>query len=175
MSDLVSRIQKVLAEADLVLGWTASGAGGTAAPARFHDAGEAEAAIFDSTCVHNLAVHLPRLKDRTVGIVAKACDASSVVAADRRARDRRGSRCRIIDVTCRGGARCQDHLAPARLRRRRSKMTAATCASNGDQVDRENSCFRQSASVARERRPVIDDEVAGDESLLRSVPARTSG
>ncbi|MDO8736584.1 MAG: 4Fe-4S dicluster domain-containing protein [Thermoleophilia bacterium] len=79
MSELVSDIQKILGETGLVLGWAATGAGGVAAPERFHTAEEAEAAIFDSTCVHNLAVHLPRLKARAVGIVAKACDARSIV------------------------------------------------------------------------------------------------
>ncbi|MHB1325967.1 MAG: 4Fe-4S dicluster domain-containing protein [Thermoleophilia bacterium] len=78
MSDIISIIQRVLDDVDLVLGWTATGAGGVAAPARFQTAAEAERAVFNATCVHNLAVHLPRLKDKTVGIVAKGCDSRSV-------------------------------------------------------------------------------------------------
>jgi ferredoxin len=99
MSELVSIIQKVLGETDLVLGWTASGAGGVAAPERFHTVEEAEAAIFDSTCVHNLAVHLPRLKDRTVGIVAKACDARSIVELIVE-REIEREHVKVIAVTC---------------------------------------------------------------------------
>jgi ferredoxin len=79
MSELVEVIKKVLERTDLVLGWETDAASGVAAPARFRDGEEAERALFDSTCVHNLAVHLPRLKDKRVGIVAKGCDARSVV------------------------------------------------------------------------------------------------
>ena len=79
MSDLAAIIKKVLEDNDAVLGWEAGGAGGTAAPARFETAEDAERAVFDATCVHNLAVHLPRLKGQTVGIVAKACDCRSIV------------------------------------------------------------------------------------------------
>jgi len=78
MSDLVSRIKEALDQMDLVLGWTASGAGGVGAPARFYERADAEQAVFDSTCVHNLAVHLPRLKERRVAIVAKPCDERAV-------------------------------------------------------------------------------------------------
>lgn len=79
MSELVDTIVKVLEGADLVLGWKRDPVTGVAAPARFKSKEEASGAIFDSTCVHNLAVHLPRLKDRNIGIVAKGCDARSVV------------------------------------------------------------------------------------------------
>ncbi|MBI5871363.1 MAG: 4Fe-4S dicluster domain-containing protein [Actinobacteria bacterium] len=99
MSELVSTIQKVLAETGLVLGWSATGAGGVAAPERFHTAEEAEVAIFDSTCVHNLSVHLPRLKGRAVGIVAKACDARSIVELIAE-REVDGDQVRVIEVSC---------------------------------------------------------------------------
>ncbi len=79
MADLVTTIKQTLKDVELVLGWVRDPATGVAAPARFHTEEEAEAAVFDSTCVHNLAVHLPRLKGRRLGIVAKGCDARSVV------------------------------------------------------------------------------------------------
>ena len=79
MADLVTTIKQTLKDVEFVLGWVRDPATGVAAPARFYSEEEAEAAIFDSTCVHNLSVHLPRLKDRRVGIVAKGCDARSVV------------------------------------------------------------------------------------------------
>ena len=78
-ADLVATIKQALAGTDVVLGWSRSPAAGVAVPARFHTKEEAGAAVFDSTCVHNLAVHLPRLKGRKVGIVAKGCDARSIV------------------------------------------------------------------------------------------------
>ncbi len=100
MSELKSKIIEALDEAEFVLGWTATGSG-AAAPARFHNAGEAEDAVFDSTCVHNLAVQLPRLKDKTVGIVAKSCDARSIVqlAAEREVDL---ERVKLIAVDCPG-------------------------------------------------------------------------
>jgi len=79
MNDLAAIIKKVLGETDLVLGWTRSVTAGVAVPAWFHTPEEAATAVFDSTCVHNLAVHLPRLRDRKVGIVAKGCDVRSIV------------------------------------------------------------------------------------------------
>ncbi|GBE57969.1 4Fe-4S binding domain protein [bacterium BMS3Abin01] len=79
MNGIVDTIKNVLKETDLVLGWTTDPVTGVATPARFHDEKEAEQAVFDSTCAHNLAVHLPRLKDSRVGIVAKGCDARSVI------------------------------------------------------------------------------------------------
>lgn len=101
MTELVTTIQEVLAEADVVLGWVHSETAGVAVPAWFRSAAEAEAAVFDSTCVHSLAVHLPRLQDRTVGIVAKGCDIRSVVQLISEGRVRR-DQVRIISVPCPG-------------------------------------------------------------------------
>ncbi|MCL5883044.1 MAG: 4Fe-4S dicluster domain-containing protein [Actinobacteria bacterium] len=102
MSGLPAIIKKVLEEYDAVLGWDAGGAGGTAAPARFQTAEDAERAVFDATCVHNLAVHLPRLKGKRVGIVAKACDCRSIVQlVQERAVDR--AAVRVIGVGGCGG------------------------------------------------------------------------
>lgn len=101
MDDLIATIKQVLAETDMVLGWTRSAAAGVAVPARFHTPREAEAAVFDSTCVHNLAVHLPRLKDRRVGIVAKGCDVKSIVQLIAE-REIERDRVRVIGVRCPG-------------------------------------------------------------------------
>ena len=102
MSGVKSIIKKVLGETGLVLGWTAARAGGAAPPACFQSAEEADRAVFDATCVHNLAVYLPRLKDRTVGIVAKACDARSIVQLIQERAAERG-RIKVIGVKGCGG------------------------------------------------------------------------
>jgi ferredoxin len=77
--DLIAKIQNVLGQTDLVLGWSSNDTLGTAVPTRFYSPADAEAAVFDDTCVHNLAVYLPRLKERSVGVVAKGCDIRSIV------------------------------------------------------------------------------------------------
>lgn len=101
MNDLIHTIQKVLNDCDLVLGWTKDEITGVGTPAWFTTPAETEAAIFDSTCVHNLAVHLPRLKGKKVGIVAKGCDIRSVVQLIvERQLDR--EQVRIIAAGCRG-------------------------------------------------------------------------
>ncbi len=78
MEELIPIIKKALEQVDVVLGWAQSPAAGVAVPAFFHTPAEADAAVFDSTCAHNLAVYLPRLADKKVGIVAKGCDARSI-------------------------------------------------------------------------------------------------
>ncbi|MHB1361221.1 MAG: 4Fe-4S dicluster domain-containing protein [Thermoleophilia bacterium] len=102
MSDLAAIIKKVLEDTDAVLGWTAAGAGGAAVPARLETAEAAERAVFDATCVHNLAVHLPRLKGKSVGIIAKACDSRSIVQLIRERAVGRGS-VKVIGVRGCGG------------------------------------------------------------------------
>lgn len=169
MSELVSIIQKVLGETGLVLGWTATGAGGVAAPERFHTADEAGAAIFDSTCVHNLAVHLPRLKDRAVGIVAKACDARSIVELIvEREVDR--ERVKIITVNC-------PEMLDVKAIWRRYGYGAAIADDgdgalriNGEQVDR--AAYIQAKCLGCEDGlPVIYNEVVGGTEKAGDVGA----
>jgi len=174
MSDLAAKISEALAGADLVLGWTASGPGGVAAPARFYEQAEAQQAVFDSTCVHNLAVHLPRLKERRVGIVAKPCDARAVnqLIAEREIDPGRVS---VIGVECPSmvdvktiwrrfgyGARIEDdgeRLLVNGAEVERGKYTPAKCA---DCADRVHPAGEQSAAVAD-----VTDETAADERQLR--------
>ncbi|MHB8792064.1 MAG: 4Fe-4S dicluster domain-containing protein [Thermoleophilia bacterium] len=158
MSELVSIIQKVLGETGLVLGWSATGAGGVAAPERFHTVEEAETAIFDSTSVHNLAVHLPRLKGRAVGIVAKACDARSIVELIvEREVDR--ELVKIIAVSC------PEMLDVKSIWRRYGYGASIEDEGrelhvNGERVDR--TAFVQAKCLGCEQRqPAIYDEVVG--------------
>lgn len=172
MSELVSIIQKVVGETGLVLGWTATGAGGVAAPQRFHTSEEADAAVFDSTCVHNLAVHLPRLKDRTVGIVAKACDARSIVELIvEREVDR--ERVKVIAVSC------PEMLDVKAIWRRHGY--GAVIEDNGGQLSvngevEERAAYIQAKCLGCEdRRPLIYDEVVGgSDSAPASSPAETA-
>ncbi|MFA5810056.1 MAG: 4Fe-4S dicluster domain-containing protein [Thermoleophilia bacterium] len=102
MTDIAAAIDRILESADFVLGWGRDDETGVAEPARFHSSEEAGQAVLDSTCVHNLAVHLPRLKDRTVGIVAKSCDARSIAQLIVESEVDRG-RVKVIGVTCAAG------------------------------------------------------------------------
>ncbi|MHB0866795.1 MAG: 4Fe-4S dicluster domain-containing protein [Thermoleophilia bacterium] len=158
MTDLISTIQKVLADTDLVLGWTRSQTTGVVTPARFHNAAEAEAAIFDATCVHNLAVHLPGLKTSRVGIVAKACDARSVVQLIVE-RELERDRVRVIGVACAGVLDVKliwrRHGWGAAITDEDGKLTI-----NGESVDRETFTARKCRTCA-DSRPVIYDELVG--------------
>jgi len=170
MSDLISTIQRTLEEgADLVLGWTRSATAGVAVPVRFYDSAEAEAAVFDSTCVHNLAVHLPRLKDRTVGIVAKGCDVRSIVELIAE-REVARERVKIIAVPCPGvidvkkvwrcfgyGKKCED--------------AGGQVAMEGKTAAREEILLAKCRGC-RDVTPVIFDQAVGDaESLSAPAPA----
>lgn len=168
MSELVSTIQKILAETGLVLGWSATGAGGAAAPERFHSAEETKAAIFDSTCVHNLAVHLPRLKDRPVGIVAKACDARSIIELIvEREVDR--DQVKVIAVSC------NDTLDVKAIWRRYGYGASidddgSELRVNGEPVERAT--FVQAKCLGcEERQPVIYDELVGGKEMSDKAAA----
>ncbi len=101
MDELVKAITAALEDCELVLGWARDPATGAGRPERFTSAGQAQEAIFDATCVHNLAVHLPRLKQRRVGIVVKGCDARSVVELVVE-REVERERVQVIGVGCDG-------------------------------------------------------------------------
>ncbi|MHB1390470.1 MAG: 4Fe-4S dicluster domain-containing protein [Thermoleophilia bacterium] len=168
MTDLISTIQKVLGDTDLVLGWTRSEVTGVATSARFHNAAEAEAAIFDATCVHNLAVHLPVLKASRVGIVAKACDARSVVQLIVEHELQR-DRVRVIGMACAG-------VLDVKLIWRRHGWGASikdedgTLTINGESADREIFTARKCRACAVSQ-PVIYDELVGAAAALSGEEA----
>jgi len=160
LADLITAIKKVLEHTDLVLGWTTATSTGVAAPARFYTADEAEAAVFDSTCVHNLAVHLPRLKDKDVGIVAKPCDAQSVVELVVEREVARG-KVKVIAAPCRAmldvkliwrrfgyGARIEDEGGRLQV--------------NGREVPREDFILRKCLSCESTDPVIVDEQVEGD-------------
>lgn len=164
-------IKKVLEHSDLVLGWTTAGAIGVAAPARFHTAEEAEAAIFDSTCVHNLAVHLPRLEDKDVGIVAKPCDAQSVVQLVVEHEIARG-KVKVIAVPCRAmldvkliwrrfgyGARIEDEDGSLKI--------------NGRKAPREDYILRKCLSCDSTDPVIFDEQIDGASGGAPDIGSRT--
>ncbi len=151
-------IRDMLGEVDFVIGWKA-GAGGAAAPARFEQPADAEAAVIDSTCVHNLAVQLPRLKDRTIGIVAKACDSRGIVQLIAEHEIDR-ERIKIIGVGCAGV------LDVKSIRKRfgygaqiadQDRLTV-----NGEEQDREDYLQAKCLSCSGAE-PVIYDILVGDD------------
>lgn len=140
-----------------MLGWTATGAGGVAVPARFQTATEAEEAVFNSTCVHNLAVHLPRLKEMVVGIVAKPCDQRSVVELIAE-HEVDADRVKVIEVDCQSmvdvkavwrrfgfGATIEDNGPMLRI--------------NDEEVER-NGLLLNKCHSCEDRNPALYDEIA---------------
>lgn len=157
MADLATAIKKVLEHTDLVLGWTTAAATGVAAPARFRTPEEAEAAVFDATCVHNLAVHLPRLKDRDVGVVAKPCDAQSVVELIVEREIARG-KVKVIAVPCRA------MLDVKLIWRRfgygvRIEDDGGALSIGGKQVPREDFILRKCLSCESTDSVIVDERV----------------
>ncbi|MEK7816810.1 MAG: 4Fe-4S dicluster domain-containing protein [Actinomycetota bacterium] len=160
MSDLISTIKKVLGETDLVLGWRRDGSTGVATPARFYNEEEAEAAIFDATCCHNLAVHLPRLKDKNVGIVAKGCDVMGIVELIVE-REVEREKVRVIGVSCPGMVDVKtiwrQHGYGVTIEDDGTTLTVA-----GKQLDRNENLQRKCVGC-RDSLPVIVDEKVGGE------------
>lgn len=167
MNDLIPAIKKVLEEVDVVLGWTRSPAAGVAVPARFHTPDEADGAIFDSTCIHNLAVHLPRLKNSKVGIVAKGCDARSIVQLIVEGEVSR-DRIRVIGVPCPGvidvkrAWRCYGFGKKIEDAGGRVHM-------EGRSVPREEILLHK-CHQCRDQEPVIVDLAAGDVTSMTPPP-----
>jgi formate dehydrogenase subunit beta len=109
VKELREKVKKLLAdnEVDLVIGWERGSRALTATPAFIHAPEEADRLIFDSTCGNNPAVYLTKDSKRLVkggkkvGVVAKGCDARSLVlyVAERQVKR---DNIVIIGVPCRG-------------------------------------------------------------------------
>lgn len=161
MDELINTIQKVLnqGETDLVLGWKINDRTGTAVPARFYSAEEAGAAVFDATCVHNLAVYLPRLKDKKVGIVVKACDSRSVVQLIAEHEVNHES-VTVIGVTCSPGGMLDVKSIWRQAGYGVEIQHGGTVTAGGQQLEREavslNKCLACDGA-----QPVIHDELVG--------------
>ena len=115
-------------EVDLVIGHEAGSLPLRSRPAFIRDAADAERLVWGSTCANNLAVYLPRLFARatnprqeyappTVGIVAKGCDARSVIGLIKE-RQLPRDKVVIIGVPCTGMIdvrKAEDALDGARI------------------------------------------------------------
>ncbi|MFA6000534.1 MAG: 4Fe-4S dicluster domain-containing protein [Thermoleophilia bacterium] len=167
MTDIIEAMDRILKDTDFVLGWTLDEDTGVAEPARFHSSEQAAQAVLDSTCVHNLAVHLPRLKESTVGIVAKGCDARSIVQLIVEGAVER-ERVKVIGVTCAAGmldvkAIWRRHGYGARI-----DDTGDSLSVGGDRVDR-NEYLMGKCRDCGAAAPVIHDEL-----IEMSGPGRDS-
>ena len=115
-------------DADLVIGHEAGSLPLRSRPAFIRDAAEAERLVWGPTCANNLAVYLPRVFARpknprqeyappTVGIVAKGCDARSVIGLIKEHQLPR-DKVVIIGVPCTGmidARKAEDALDEARI------------------------------------------------------------
>jgi ferredoxin len=168
---LKTAINKVLDHTDLVLGWITDETTGVAEPTRFQSAEDVEQAVFDSTCVHNLAVHLPRLEDRDVGIVAKPCDAQSVVELVVEKEIARG-KVKVIAVPCRAmldvkliwrrfgyGVRIEEQDSQLKI--------------NGKPVQREDYILRKCLSCDSSDTVIVDEQVDGGAAGAPDIGNRT--
>jgi coenzyme F420-reducing hydrogenase beta subunit len=87
-------------EASVVVGWGTGWNPTKATPVFARDAETAEKLVFNPFCFNNLAVYLPRLSEKTA-IIAKPCDASSIVALLAEGKISRDN-LYIIGVACQG-------------------------------------------------------------------------
>jgi ferredoxin len=72
-------IREALPDLDMVLGWERGYDALHATPLVMKTAEDVDRLILGPTCVQGLAVHLPALKGKKVGIVVKGCDSRAVV------------------------------------------------------------------------------------------------
>jgi ferredoxin len=79
IDDLKSAIREALPELDMVLAWAAGPDPLSHTPLFITDEADIERIEWDPRCSQNLAGYLPGLRGKKVGIVAKGCDARSIV------------------------------------------------------------------------------------------------
>ncbi len=167
MNEFVQTIKQTFKEVDLVLGWVRSPAAGVAVPACFHTPAQADDAVFDSTCMHNLVVHLPRLAGKKVGIVAKGCDARSIAQlVAEHAVDR--SRVIVIGVHCPGMIDVKKAWRCFGFGKRISDA-GGRVAMEGKTVAREE-VLLQKCRGCRDWEPVICDVTAGGATKAATAP-----
>ncbi|KAB1442409.1 4Fe-4S dicluster domain-containing protein [Pseudodesulfovibrio senegalensis] len=79
LDQLKETIKTALPELDFVMGWTTGYDPLHATPLYMYEPDDVDQLIWGPLNVHNLAVHLPALRHKKVGIVVKGCDSRSVV------------------------------------------------------------------------------------------------
>ncbi len=78
LSQLKEQIAAALPNLDLVIGWEQGFDPLHHTPLFMRRAEDVERLAVDALCVHNLAVYLPGLKNKKVGVVVKGCDSRAV-------------------------------------------------------------------------------------------------
>lgn len=86
---------------ELFIGYKLSTDGKSAIPAFIYNEGEADALIWDTTCVYNLSIYFKELADKKIGILAKGCDIKSIIVLLQENQIKREN-IFIIGVECQG-------------------------------------------------------------------------
>jgi ferredoxin len=79
VEELKTAIRQALPDLDMVIAWTAGPDSLSHTPLFITDAADIDRIEWDSRCSQNLAGYLTSLRGKKVGIVAKGCDARSIV------------------------------------------------------------------------------------------------
>ena len=107
-------------EVTTVIGWGAGWNPAKASPLFARDAQDADKLVFNPFCQNNLAVYLPRLKEKAA-VIAKPCDAGSVVALIAEGKIDREN-VKVISIKCPGS------VNPAKLEAAVGSLDDATAA-----------------------------------------------
>ncbi|MFP4393321.1 MAG: 4Fe-4S dicluster domain-containing protein [Desulfohalobiaceae bacterium] len=79
IQELKASVQEALPNLDMLIGWEQGFDPLHATPAFIKDSQDVDNLVWNPLCVQNLAVYLPWLKDKKVGVCVKGCDSRSVV------------------------------------------------------------------------------------------------
>jgi len=149
---------------DVVIGFEAGTIPLRASPCFVRDAAEVERLVWNMSCENNLAKYLTRCSGR-VGIVAKGCDARSVVGLLREGRIER-ERVHIIGVPCQGmldRRRIEAELAgrePLDVQEREGEVILR---GDGFEIALEKERYlHASCRACRFRNPVLYDTLVGE-------------
>jgi len=149
---------------DVVIGFEAGTIPLRASPCFVRDAADVERLVWNMSCENNLAKYLTRCSGR-VGIVAKGCDARSVVGLLREGRIER-ERVHIIGVPCQGmldRRRIEAELAGREALEVQERDGEVILRGDGFEIALEKERFLDaSCRACRFRKPVLYDTLIGE-------------
>ena len=149
---------------DVVIGFEAGTIPLRASPCFVRDAAEVERLVWNMSCENNLAKYLTRCSER-VGIVAKGCDARSIVGLLREGRIER-ERVHIIGVPCQGmldRRRIEGELAGREALDLQEREAEVILRGDGFEIALEKERYlHASCRACRFRNPVMYDTLIGE-------------
>jgi formate dehydrogenase subunit beta len=149
---------------DVVIGFEAGTLPLRSSPCFVRDAADADRLVWNMSCENNLARYLPWVAEK-VGIVAKGCDARSVVGHLKEGRLER-ERVFIIGVPCRGmldRRSIERRLAGKEVLQAQEGETEVIVGGEGFEIALSKEEFlHPSCRACRSRNPVIYDTLVGD-------------